>query len=78
MLRSAIGADIILIDNEPINKTYFPFSARVQQRDVYFDVNHIRMVDVHGNYRSIDLCDKCLKAFDSYLNTPSKYMKGIE
>lgn len=62
-------------DNAPSNNILLPYWTI---RDHNFHASRIAMVDTHGNYRHLDLCEKCLKAFNSYLNTPSKYMKDID
>lgn len=64
-------------DDPPRNRIMMPYSHN--------DPNEIRYVSlisiydrVEGRERRIDLCEKCLKAFNSYLNTPSKYMRDID
>lgn len=62
-------------DDTPNNEIRLPYRMK---QGYSFRASRIAMVDEYGNYCHIDLCEKCLKAFNSYLNTPSKYMKGID
>ncbi len=64
-------------DDTPENRTILPnlVGRRFGEPIKDFKTSSITLYDKCGNGHNLDLCEKCLKAFNSYLNTPSKYMR---